>query len=163
MAEPVASTFKSGEVLQVSRLKPGAATVDLKAGKDFIGYEVSLYSVKSRHGGGVRIRFRSTVIDEEGKKTARPQPVLPMFRLPGNDRFVRVLHLGRGSHGDHDAAILATNNQDSLDTFSRKVALDPSACAVNADWYCWWVPAGAAVIPEHKKSAAGGSLWTAAY
>jgi hypothetical protein len=163
VAEPVASTFKSGEVLQVSRQAPGAATIDLKAGKDFIGYEVSLYSIKSRRGGGVRIRFCSAVINEEGKKTARTQPVLPMFRLPGNDRFVRVLHLGRGSHGDHDAAILATINRDSLDSLAKRVARDPSACVTRTDGYCSWVPAGVAVIPEHRKNAAGGSKWTAAY
>jgi hypothetical protein len=163
LAKSLTGTVKSGEVLQVSRREPGAATIDLKAGKDFIGYEVSLYSVKSRRGGGLRILFRSAVINKVGKKTARPNAVLPMFRLSGNDRFVRILHLGRGSQGDHDAAILAAGNQDWLDSFANKVALDPSACVISADGYCWWVPAGVAVIPEHKKSAAGGSQWTAAY
>jgi hypothetical protein len=162
MAGPFTETVKSG-AFQVSRRKPGAATIDLKAGKDFSGYEVSLYSVKSRRGGGVRILFRSAGVNQEGKKTARLHPVLPMFRLPGNDRFVRVLHFGRGSHGDHDAAILATNNQNLLDSLAKKVALDPSACVIGADGYCGWVPPGVAVIPEYKKSAAGGSQWTAAY
>ena len=163
LAEPVVGTLKSGEGLHASRPEPGAAAIDLRAGRDFIGYEVSVYSVRSRRGGGVRILFRSAAINVGGKNKAHSHPVLPMFQLHGEDRFVRVLHLGRGSHGDHDAAILAASNRDSVDSLAKRVALDPSACVTMSDEYCSWVPAGVAVIPEHRTNAAGGNQWTGAY
>ncbi|HEX5412489.1 MAG TPA: hypothetical protein VFZ27_11595 [Terriglobia bacterium] len=161
IATPAAA--KSEKALHVSPQAPRAATVDLKTGKNFVGYEVALYSVKSQRGGGVRIVFRSAVINSSGKKTTPSRALFPMFKLPRDDKFVRILHLGSGSHGDHDAAILAASNPNLLDSLAREVALDHTACRIGSDPFCSWVPAGIAVIPEHRKSAVGKSQWTAAY
>lgn len=163
VANPHVGNGESSTQVQMMRSAPGAATVNLKAAKDLIGYEVSLYSVKSQSGGGVRVTFRSAVINNGGKKAAQPRPVFPMFKLPGDDKFLRILHLGWGSSGDHDAAILAASNPNILDVLARNVALDHSACIIGRDSFCSWVPAGIAVIPEHKQSAGGKSPWTAAY
>jgi len=163
VANPHVGNGESSTQVQMMRSAPGAATIKLKAGKDLIGYEVSLYSVKAQRGGGVRIVFRSAVINSSGKKTAQSRALFPMFELPRDDKFVRILHLGWGSSGDHDAAILAASNPNILDVLARNVALDHSGCVIGRDSFCSWVPAGIAVIPEHKQSAGGKSQWTAAY
>jgi hypothetical protein len=162
-AEAATSLGETRENVQSPGQAPAAATIELKAGKDFIGYEVALYSVKAQREGGVRVVFRSAVITIRGKKTARPLPILPLFRLPRDDKFVRILHLAWGSHGGHNAAILAANRRDLLDALAKKVASGPAACVISADSYCSWIPAGVAVTPERWKRAGGRGRWTAAY
>jgi hypothetical protein len=161
--EPATIHRESRESVEAPGQTPGAATITLKTGKDFIGYEVSIYSVKSQTGGGVRVVFRSAVINIGGKKTARSHPIVPLFRSPQNARFVRVLHLAWGSHGDHEAAILAAAREDSLDALTKAVESHPSACVTGIDTFCSWIPAGIAVIPEHRKGAGSNGQWTAAY
>jgi hypothetical protein len=160
--DPIPEDRRSSESGQAMRQGPGAA-VNFRASKDLIGYEVSLYSVKPRHGGGVRVSFKSATINVGEKKTARPHPALTLFRLPRNDRFVRILHFAWGNHGDHDAAILAASRREFLDALTRSVEFDVSACVNSAESTCSWVPAGVAVIPEHKKNPGDKSQWTAAY
>lgn len=143
---------------------PGTVVNNFKAGKNLIGYEVSFYSVKPRRGGGVRVTFRSARAIFGGKKVGQPHPDLPLFRLPRNDRFVRILHLARGSHGDHDSAILAASSREQLEVLTKNVEVHPSACSKSAESLCSWEPAGVAVIPEHKKKSRGGNRqWTPAY
>jgi hypothetical protein len=161
--EPVpAASRPSGRPLP-RRPAPGAAAVNLKTSKDLIGYEVSRYSVKPRRGGGVRVFFRSATINVGGRKTTRPRPVLPLFRLPRNDRFVRILHFAWGTHGDHNAAILAASGRKRLDALTRDVAFHASACVSGQESFCSWVPAGVAVIPERKKNRGNNGQWTPAY
>ena len=143
---------------------PRAATVTtLKTGKDFTGYEVSFYSVKAERGGGVRVAFRSAAVYERGRKEEQRHPIVRFFQLPRSDRYVRILHLAVGNHGEHDAAILAAAGREVLDGLTNRVETDSSACVVNADSYCSWIPAGIAVIPERKGDTGGKRGWTAAY
>jgi hypothetical protein len=162
-AEPVPEARVSPGSAQATHRTAGAALINLKAGKDLIGYEVALYSVKPRRGRGVRVSFRSAAINIDGKNVARPHPVLPLFRLPRNYRSVRILHLAWGRHGDHDAAVLAVSRREQLDALTRKVEFHASACVDRPGSLCSWVPAGVAVILEHKKSSGDNSQWTPAY
>ncbi len=162
-AGPLNGTTENGDRRQLSARAPGTATIDLKTGKDFIGYEVSLYSVKARRSGGVRVAFRSAEINMAGEKMSRPHSVAPLFRSAQDGRFVRILHLAWGNHGDHDAAILVAGGRDSLKALTRKVESDPSACVSSLQTSCSWIPAGIAVIPERKESAGSNGRWVAAY
>ena len=116
-----------------------------------VGYEVFLYKVKARQGGGVRLVFGSAEIHREDRVTHSRHPLEPLSRFPKEARWVRILHLARG-HRDYDAAILATDRRDTLDTLTRKVELDASACRFGADAFCYWVPPGVAAIPESRKN-----------
>ncbi len=156
-------TAGNGDSRQLPDRTPGTATIDLKAGKDFVGYEVSVYSVKARRGGRVRLVFRSAVINMAGERISQPHPIAPLFRPMQDGRFVRILHLAWGNHGDHDAAILVASGRDSLEALTRKVEFSPSACASSLQASCSWIPVGIAVIPERKESAGGKGRWVAAY
>lgn len=160
--EPMARNATSQENAQSPRGSAGPAVLPLKTGKGFMGFEVSMYRVKARRGGGIHVAFVSAVINRRGKKISARYPILPLFRLPRNDRFVRVLHLAWTIQGSHDAAILAAKRRGSLDVFSRKVEFHPSACVDSPEASCSWVPAGVAVIPEYKKHLNGKMRWTAA-
>lgn len=161
--EPSAHNAASRKNAQTSQRSPGPAVITLKTGKNFTGFEVSLYRVRARHGSGVHVVFVSAVFNKRGKKISARHPILPLFRLPPNDRFVRILHLAWANHGSHDAAILAVNRRDLLDPFSNKVALHPSSCVASPEVFCSWIPAGVAVIPERKGRLHGKSQWMAAF
>lgn len=148
---------------QASAQKPGSVTITLKTGKDFVGYEVSLYAVKPRRSGGVKVVFRSAVIHQGTKKMDRPHPIVPLFRLPRKDSFVRILHLAWGNYGDHDAAVLAANRRSLLDAFTKKVQYRPTVCGNAQSVYCSWIPPGVAVVPQRRKHTARGSEWVPAY
>ena len=161
--EPVPAANQSSGSAQTSHHSGGKAVINLKAGKDLIGFEVSLYSGKPRRGGGVRLAFRSAVLNKSGKKAYRRHPLLSLFLLPRNDRYVRILHLARGSHGDHDAAILAASSREYLQVLTKNVEFHAAACAESAKSFCSWVPAGVAAVPERKKKNGEGSQWTPVY
>ncbi|MEJ2007564.1 MAG: hypothetical protein P8Z30_05295 [Acidobacteriota bacterium] len=148
---------------QSSGQAPLAATITIKTGNDLVGYEVSLYAVKARRAGGVRVVFSSAVIYKGGKKTEQSHPIVPLFRLAGKDRFVRILHLAWGSHGEHEAAILAANRRNLLGAFARQVEYHSSACGNTQDVFCSWIPAGIAVIPQRRKIGGGIEQWVAAF
>jgi hypothetical protein len=116
-----------------------------------VGYEVFLYKVKARQGGGIRMVFGSAEIHQENRVTRAREPFEPLSHLPKEARWVRILHLARGGH-DYDAAILATDRRDALDALTRKVELDASACRFGADAFCYRVPPGVAAIPESRKN-----------
>lgn len=133
--------------------------ITLSAGSDFIGYEVSWYTVKRRRGGGVRVVFNSAETHAQERVTHSRDTIRPMFRLPTGARWVRILHLLRGAPADHDAAILAANNLRDLDELTHQVELHPSACKAAQNTFCAWVPLGIAVIPESRIQSKGREEW----
>ena len=160
---PVLRSTGSGGSGQAPGGTPHAATITLKTGKDFVGYEVSLYAVKPRRAGGVQVVFRTAAIHQGGKKMVRSHPMVPLFLLPRNDAFIRVLHLAWGMHGNHEAAILAANRRGLLDEVTKQVQYHVDACRNTADTYCFWVPAGMAVVPERRDSAGTNGQWVPAH
>ena len=140
---------------------PSRATtgeITLSTGPNFIGYEVSLYGVKPRRGGGVSVIFDSAEIHKQGQVIRSRQPTLPLFRLPGQMRWVRILHLARGSH-DYDSAILAATRRDTLEGLTRQVQSDPSVCKTAGDAFCSWIPHGIAAIPESRRDGQAQDQW----
>jgi hypothetical protein len=140
---------------------PGSA-ITLSAGPDFLGYEVSIYAVRGRAGGGVRVVFRSAKRYEKGRAVSSRHTIRPLFRLPKSARWVRILHLIRYSPADHNSAILAADHLSLLETLTRQVKSDPSNCKSGQHTFCAWVPLGIAVIPESKKKVQGKRRWVAA-
>ncbi|HTV54990.1 MAG TPA: hypothetical protein VMI06_08735 [Terriglobia bacterium] len=135
-----------------------ANEITLSAGKDFIGYEVSWYSVKARRGGGVRVTFDSSEIHRQGQVVHSRRTIMPLFRLPRDARWVRILYLIEGNpvHPvDHAAAILAADRPDVLEAFTHRVQSDHSACRIGRHLFCSWIPRGIAVIPKPESAGQG--------
>jgi len=132
---------------------------ELKAGSDFLGYETDYYAVTAQDGNGVAIRFDTAAVMNDGKSTQRSQPMVPLFDLPENIRYVRLLFLTRASETEHDQAILGSSSLADLDLLKREVEDSPAQkLQVQPQGVCTWVPAGIAVQPE-KKASANGGVW----
>ena len=136
----------------------GTLHTTLSTDTDLIGYEVSFYSIKAWRGGGVQVIFHSAEINREGQRTLSRQPIAPLFQLPRQASWVRIVYLSRGSR-DYDAAILAANRQDLLPPLTRQLQSDRSMCKIARDTFCAWIPAGLAVIPESRSGGEGKKEW----
>jgi hypothetical protein len=138
---------------------PSGNVVPLKAAPGFLGYEVSFYAIKRGRRGGVRVVFKSAEIHEKGHVSHSRRPIAPLFQIPKQDRWVRILHLIRVAQVDHDSAILAATRRSYLDALTRRVRLDPSACKPGPQLFCSWIPRGIAAIPEVEKRSKGQKHW----
>ena len=139
------------------------STMTLSAGKDFIGYETSYYAVQPRGRTGVRIRFTSAESVRDGKAGMEQRPAVPLFQLPGNVRYVRLLFLVRVSQADHNMAVLAARDEMAMDEVTRQVQADPAGgCRAHKSSVCQWIPAGIAVRAEKLKEAELPAVWVPA-
>lgn len=131
MAGPSAPTRRSEAGLPI--------TVD--SGGDFLGYEESFYTVSP----GLRIIFSRAESVIEGVRTPQPHPRVAIFRLSRRARHVRLLYLLRSSQADHNMAILAAPDAETLERLTAAIRANPAtACQAPR---CTWVPAGIAVRP----------------
>lgn len=138
-------------------------TIALSTGGDFLGYELSYYAVRSRHGTGVRLEFLSAEISEEGKTSAQSRPLAPLFQLPRSARYVRLIFLTRVSRADHDMAVVAAPESQDLDALTLQLLADPvGACNREGRTYCAWIPQGIAVAPELRRTVDGAGQWVPA-
>ncbi len=137
----------------------GSAVLSLSAGPGFLGIEVSRYAVVRRRRGGVRVTFLSATLHQQRKIKRAHHPIKPLFLLPPQDRWVRILHLIRFSRADHDSAILAASRRELLDALTLRVRSDPSACKSGPLTFCAWVPLGIAVIPQARRRVNGKAEW----
>lgn len=145
--------------LQSEQFGGDSKTGALQVGRDFLGYETDYSAVSARDGNGVAIRFDTAEITNDGKSTRRSQPLVPLFDLPENIRYVRLLFLTRASETEHDQAILGSSSLADLDLLKQEVEDSPAQnCKVQPQGVCTWVPAGIAVQPE-KKASANGGVW----
>jgi hypothetical protein len=145
------------------RRSPSATNaIVISATSNLIGYEVSFYDVKPRRGGGVHVVFDSAEVHKKDQWSRSRQPIDPLFHFVSDARYVRILHLSRGTH-DHDAAILAASRHEALETLTRRVESDPAGCQSSRDALCSWIPSGIAAIPESWRSAGGQGQWQPAF
>lgn len=144
---------------QVRELPDRKLDITVTASRDFLGYEMSLYTVSAHRRGGVVIDFQSATANIGGTSSARSQPVQPLFQLPSWARSVRLLHMLRASSADHNAAILAGRDAGELDHLTALVEADPSACRGYRNSTCQWVPAGMAARPERRIMEQGAEQW----
>jgi hypothetical protein len=124
------------------------SSMELKVGPDFIGYETDYYSV-NQTGKRMSIEFRSAKVATHGKLQKRTQPLLPLFHLPPETEYVRLIYLIRVSAADHDMAIVSAADLDTLNAVTELVRTDPSRCGGE---HCSWVPSGIAVRAEARKN-----------
>lgn len=148
----VAPVLKNGKsTFQLQTVARHGNAIRLKAPKDFVGYEVALYSVKARRGGGVVIRFRSAVIRSGKKVTKEDHPLVPLFNLPAGMRYVRLIFLTQVSAHDHDQGILAATSLRQLNALTRRVESDPEeSCKRYAQRLCSWVSKGMTAQPQRR-------------
>ncbi len=134
-------------------------TVALQTGGDFLGYETDYYAVNAQNGGGVVVRFGSAEFTSNGESSKRSQALVPLFDLPENVRYVRLLFLTRVSQTEHDQAILGSSSLADLDGLRKRVEESPAKnCKIQPEGICSWVPAGIAVQPE-KRTPTSGKAW----
>lgn len=152
--------LKSGKFkMQVEEIHTERGTVALKTGSDFVGYEVDYYAVSAQNGNGLVVRFDSAEVTSDGKSNRQSQPLVPLFDLPENVRYVRLLFLTRVSQTDHDQAVLGSSSLAGLDVLRQRVESSPAEnCKIQPEGICSWVPDGIAVQPE-KKAPASGHTW----
>lgn len=150
----VVPILKSGGYnLKLKEMKTDNGTVQLKAPDDFIGYEIDHYEIVPREGGGVSVHFESGEVHMNDGKTANgPEPRLPLFKLPGDIRYVRLAFLSRVTPTEHDAVILAASSRESINALTTRMEANPSqACTASSQEVCSWVPEGVSVQPEKKQ------------
>ena len=156
----VTPVLSSGKFkMQPKEFHSEGETVALQTGGEFLGYETDFYEVGAQHGNGVVVRFGSAEFTSNGKSSKRSQPLVPLFDLPENVRYVRLLFLTRVSQTEHDQAILGSSSLADLDALRRRVEESPAEnCKIQPEGVCSWVPAGIAVQPE-KKTSSSGKTW----
>jgi hypothetical protein len=153
----VTPILKSGGYqLRTSSPETSGGSITVSAA-DFIGFETTYYSVSTTPEGGMRIELLSATITKGGESTPQPQPLVPLFNLPAGVRFVRLIYLTRVSQADHDMAVVASDQKETLDALTSAVQANPGNCESRGGIYCSWVPAGIAVRPELLKR--GSSEW----
>jgi hypothetical protein len=149
----VSPVLKSGGFkVQTEEVKSAGDEVQLRTTSDFVGYQVDYYSIAARDGGGVRVRFKSTEMHNvSGKVSRQSRPVVHLFDMPEDVRFVRLLFLLRQSATDHDAVILGAPSLRTLEDLTVSVEANPmQGCALPVHGSCSWIPQGISVQPERR-------------
>ena len=137
----------------------GGNNVTLSVGDDFVGYEVAYYAVKARNG----VEFVSAEITRDGRTAPQPQPVAHLFQLPRGSRHVRLIYLVRASQADHDMAVAAAKDMQTLEALTRRVEANPvDGCHDGQGAFCAWIPAGIAVVPQVESTTGGVAKWDSA-
>jgi hypothetical protein len=151
--------LKSGKfIVETQAVTSADGTVQLKLSDDFVGYEIAYYSI-SEQRGGVLIRYSSSQMMKEGKPVAQTRPLLPLFDLPPNLNFVRLMFLTRVSKADHSQGILAASSPEHLTELTQSVEAHPEEnCKSSAETFCSWVPAGITAQVE-KRDPAHRNQW----
>lgn len=152
--------LKSGAYqLQAAEEQVDGNTVVLDAAGDFEGYETAFYAIGSRPDGSLRIDFISADVMKAGKVIPQLRSKVPLFRLPYNTKFVRLIYLTRVSKFDHDMAVVAAAEMGELEKLTKEVQTRQEACQTGENSVCFWVPAGIAVVPETLREVDGALRW----
>src|SRR6185312_10717577 len=121
---------------------------NLRVGDEYIGYANDYYRAKP-HGSGVRIEFQSAETVKQGKTAPQRHPMLELFRLPPQMRYVRLVYLARVSRTDHNTVILAGDTKASVVAATNQLQTGPDlGCQSSPHTYCAWVPDGVGIQPE---------------
>lgn len=156
----VVPILRSGGYIVPMTSRVEGNTVSVSTGKDFIGYETEYYAVRPRGKTGVSLHFSEAEAVEEGKASRRTQPMIQLFSLPPDVKFVRLVYLIRVSKADHDMVLLAASHESTLNRLTAEIsANDSAACKSSAEAACVRVPPGIAVVPEQRRLVDGRMLW----
>ena len=148
----VTPILKSGGYqLRTSSPETSGASITVSAA-DFIGFETAYYVVSGPEAGDLRIEFLSATSTKGGETAPQPRPLVRLFDLPAGVRFVRLIYLTRISQADHDMAVVASDQKETLDALTSAVQANPGNCDTQGSVSCSWVPGGIAVRPELRKA-----------
>jgi hypothetical protein len=143
-----------GQVRQITPVVPLAQETSQQregntltlTGTDFQGYEIALYTLKPRDGGGVAVELDSVETTKGAEVTKETQPRLPLLQFPDYVRYIRLLYFLRVSDADHNMAVLASDDVDRLNALTKQVQADPAGgCKDQGRVFCRWAPPGVAV------------------
>lgn len=151
----VTPILKSGTFkVQVQELRTSNGAVTLKTSDDFQGYETDIYRARGEGKTGIAVQFVSAeVTDISGKRTTKPQPIVPLFVFPHGIEYVRLLFLTRVSQAEHNEAIIAASSLQGIEELAQRVGTNPDEnCRNSAEEVCFWVPEGISVQPEKKRN-----------
>jgi len=149
----VAPILKSGGYnVQLEEVRNQNGTITMTTGKDFEGYETDYYEVHNARNV-LTVTFRSAEIRRnDGSLSWAPHPLIPLFQIPNETRYLRLLFLTRSSDRDHDQAVLTAPSREQLESLTNQVQSNPAQhCNSQDALTCVWVPAGVAVRPERKQ------------
>lgn len=130
---------------------PGSGTVTVSS-QDFIGYRVFHYAIVGKKAGAVRLKLLSAEVTRDGNKSVETHPPELPFTLPRRTEHIRLVYLVRVSEADHNMAIIASKQVETLNRFTEQFQQNPSVCGSDKSVFCAWVPAGIAVRPETNES-----------
>ncbi len=138
-------------------------TLTMRAGNDFVGYEVAYYAIRGRRGSGLRPHFVSACTVADGRTTAQSHPRANLFHLPHGYRYLRLVSLTRSVNADHNQSLIAAKSKADLDTITNRINTDPAArCEISDRSLCVWIPQGISVQPETRRKVDGVGQWTPA-
>jgi hypothetical protein len=142
--------LKSGGYLpQLNLEEQQGNTIVLSAGDDMVGYGTSRYTIEKKQDGRIRIKFASATIAKQGKTASQSHPLLPLFDLPEDARYVRLIYMVRVSDSDHDTAIAAAKDPIALDQLTEAIESGlGEKCRAQEDVSCVWVPKGIGIQVE---------------
>jgi hypothetical protein len=122
----------------------------LVSAANLAGYDVSHYAIERASHGRVCLKFTAAEITRDGQTIQASQaPALP-FTLPLTSQHIRLIYLVRQSQSDHNMAIAASKNLESLNVLTKRLEEHPDGCKSSEEVFCCWVPLGIAVRPESQ-------------
>jgi len=137
--------------LETAKTEYSGHTVTVDSGNDFLGYEVAYYAIAARRSDGVAVSFVRAERIIGGATTKEASPQVPLFDLPENFSYIRLVLLTRLSQADHNEAILAAANVSDLEDLTEKLQANPQMnCRRVAQSICSWVPVGISVQPQRR-------------
>ena len=126
----------SGYKVRLEEVRNENGTITMKTSKDFEGYESDCCEIRRN----------------DGSRHNPAHPLVSIFDLLRNAKYVRLLFLTRSSDRDHDQAVLTASFPEQLNLLTNQVQSDPvENCKTQSESSCIWVPAGVAVRPEKKR------------
>jgi hypothetical protein len=160
----VTPILKSGGFRLKSSAQPSnrEGELTLMVGSDFVGYEIAYYAVKARFPSGTRMVFNSAEIHNKDEVVPATRPLVPLFRLPAEVKYVRLIYMARLSETDHDMAVVAAKKKEALDLLTEQVLANPSNCGNQRYAFCSWIPQGISVTPEMRMNSGGSGQWRTA-
>ncbi len=149
----VAPVLESGGYkVKTEELQSANGSVDMRVEKAFLGYQADYYTVNSPAEGKPIVAFqRAEFTSVDQIRTTKKRPGVPLFVLPDNTRYVRLLFFTRVSETDHDEAVLSASTRMELDALTAEVEANPAGnCILQPATHCTWVPEGVAVQVERR-------------
>ncbi len=139
---------KSGGYRVATNCVQGDGRTIVCSAPNLTGYEVVYYLIAGRADGNVRLNFVSGEKTQNGKTVQETGPPVLPFPFPPQMQHIRLIYLVRNSEADHNMAIVASKNANALDIFTKRLKNSPDVCKRDAAIFCYWIPAGIAVIRE---------------